>query len=154
MLKIWNDWQKKKTYCAKPFISQFSVWFSLLRFLAFRCSYLQVCVAALFVREKTCASKCHHISMTRLHWLSDLFPLRDWHLITIATFQLFQLSLNWLTPLNICQHVHFLLDDIRALVSNDPGNSIMVECGKQYYWQPTIKHAGQQMRSCVPVPYV
>lgn len=60
------------------------------------------CISLHSMLAKWCELLSHFISMTIFYWQSDNFPLRHWHLTTIATFQHFQLSLHWLTPLNIC----------------------------------------------------
>lgn len=94
--------------------------------MKFQRLYLWVYVAALFVREWLVLPNATTLQTT-FHWLSGLFPLRHWHLSTIAASQHFQLSHYWLTLLNICQHVRFLWDGIRPLWSKHAGNSITVD---------------------------
>lgn len=94
--------------------------------LKFRRAFLQSYVAASFVRERHVLPSATTFQTT-LHWLSGLFPLGHWHLIASATFQNFQLSLYWLTLLNICQHVHFLSDGVRTFWGKHSGNLIIVD---------------------------
>lgn len=106
--------------------------------LKFRLSYLYVYVAVLFVGERTRTSS-DTIFQTTFHRPSGLFPFRHWYLITTATFQHFQLSLYWLTLLNICQHVYFLLDDMQIFWSKYSGNSITVDC-----WEASLLTANNR----------
>lgn len=86
---------------------------------------------------KWCEHPSNFISMTIFYWQSDNFPLRHWHLTTIATFQHFQLSLHWLTPLNICQHVQcFFFPGWHKHISKQSGKSIR--------WTVQRHHSGRQ----------
>lgn len=108
-------WQKKKKHRIVP---QFAFWilYVILFLLKSPAVHSSVkCISLHSMLAKWCELPSHFISMTIFYWQSDNFPLRHWHLTTIATFQHFQLSLHWLTPLNICSTcsvLFFFLDDI------------------------------------------
>lgn len=107
-------WQKKK----HRIVPQFAFWILYVILFLLKSPAVRSSIKCIFLHSmlaKWCELPSHFVSVTIFYWQSDNFPLRHWHLTTIATFQHFQLSLHWLTPLNICSTcsvLFFFLDDI------------------------------------------